>query len=409
MKRFDKLFIAILVLIVAVFLCTNMALQCAQSPFGGRPHRVEVSRLVRQIESGEAPDLSGCDHVTAVTKYSGDPQSFYDAASDYLIRQINGELYRFDYIQSTGDDTNVVVLNIALAVMSIIVIIILLVVRQKILRPFEKLTEVPYELSKGNLTIPIQESKSRFFGRFVWGVDMLRENMEEQKQRELDLQKEKKTLLLSLSHDIKTPLSAVKLYAKALSKGLYADKEKQRQIALSIDGKADEIEGFVSQIVQASSEDLLSLEVTVSEFYLSDLVDQILDHYKDKLSLIRTAFTVTPYSNCMIRGDLDRSVEVIQNIMENAIKYGDGKQISLTISQEDGRILISVCNSGYTLLTAELPHIFDAFWRGSNAQRHKGSGLGLYICRQLMHKMGGEIYAESRDGEVVVTAVFRKV
>jgi signal transduction histidine kinase len=56
-----------------------------------------------------------------------------------------------------------------------------------------------------------------------------------------------------------------------------------------------------------------------------------------------------------------------------------------------------------------LPHIFDSFWRGSNAGKHKGSGLGLYICRQLMHKMSGDIFAEIIDGRMIVTTVFQKV
>ena len=112
---------------------------------------------------------------------------------------------------------------------------------------------------------------------------------------------------------------------------------------------------------------------------------------------------------CLIRGDLDRGVEVIQNLMENAIKYGDGERIDLLLSEEDGCILIGVCNSGCTLPPAELPHIFDSFWRGSNADKQKGSGLGLYICRQLMHKMSGDIFAEAGDGRMIVTAVFPKV
>ena len=73
---------------------------------------------------------------------------------------------------------------------------VMLYIRAKILKPFEQLSNVPYELSKGNLTAPVKESKSRFFGRFIWGVDMLRENMEQQKERELGLQRDKKMLLL---------------------------------------------------------------------------------------------------------------------------------------------------------------------------------------------------------------------
>ena len=409
MKRFDKIFIAIIVTLIAMIIAADLSLLYTDKSDHGRPYRVEVSRLVQQIKAGQTADLSGCDHVTAVTKYSDDPQRFYDADSDYLIRQIDGELYRFDYTPAVQDDSALITMNIALVYVVLLVIGILLFLRQKILRPFQVLTDVPYELSKGNLTIPIRESKSRFFGRFVWGVDLLRENMEQQKQRELELQKEKNTLLLSLSHDLKTPLSAIKLYAKALSRGLYTDKEKQLQIVSSIDAKADEIEGFVSQIIQASNEDFLSLEVSNGEFYLSQLMDQICGYYRDKLSLVKIGFTVAPYTNCLICGDLDRGVEVIQNLMENAIKYGDGERIDLLLSEEDGYILISVQNSGCTLLSAELPHIFDSFWRGSNADKHKGSGLGLYICRQLMHKMGGEIFAETSDGRMIVTTVFPKV
>ena len=133
-----------------------------------------------------------------------------------------------------------------LAVMTAAVFGVLFYVRSQILRPFERLTNVPYELSRGNLTAPVKENRSRFFGKFLWGIDLLRENIERQKQRELELQKEKKTLLLSLSHDIKTPLSAIKLYSAALSKNLYPDEEKQRIIAESINAKADDLKAGAS-------------------------------------------------------------------------------------------------------------------------------------------------------------------
>ena len=96
------------------------------------------------------------------------------------------------------------------------------------------------------------------------------------------------------------------------------------------------------------------------------------------------------------------------DIIENAIKYGDGKSIALSFSDEDGCILITVRNSGCTLSKTDLPHIFDSFWRGANAEKEKGSGLGLYICRQLMRKINGEIFAEINNGFMCVTAVFAK-
>lgn len=406
MKAFNRIVAVVIAVMIAVFAAAN-AILLTDSTDNGRPYRVEISRLSREIENGSVPDISECEYVTSVTEY-GD--SFYSSDSDHVIREINGKLYRFDYKtdESAGKTQLIVTVNVLLGVMAMIIIAVMLYIRVKILKPFEQLSDVPYELSKGNLTAPVKESKNRFFGRFIWGVDMLRENMEQQKERELDLQRDKKMLLLSLSHDIKTPLSAIKLYSKALSKGLYTSAEKQLEIAESINAKADEIESYVSQIITASREDFLSLDVDMGEFYLSELVTKIKQYYTEKLSLIKTEFSVDSYRDCLINGDPDRSVEVLQNIIENAIKYGDGKSIDISFSEEDGCILVAVRNSGCTLSDADLPHIFDSFWRGPNAENEKGSGLGLYICRQLMHKMNGDIFAAINDGFMCVTAVFGK-
>lgn len=409
MKTFDKLLIATLALIALIFVGANLLLYLPDEGDSGRPYRVEIARLALEIEQNgpDAVELDGCEYVTHI-EAAGDGD-LYDTDSDYLIREISGTLYRFDYTLGRAEKGSLAVtVNVLLGVMAAVMLALLFYVRQKILRPFETLTELPYELSKGNLTVPIKANKSRFFGRFVWGVDLLREKMEEQKAHELQLQKERKTLLLSLSHDVKTPLSAIKLYSKALSKGLYTDKDKQLEIAESINAKADEIEGYVSQIVSASREDFLSLEVTMGEFYLSELVHAVGSYYGEKLALVKTAFTVGAYTNCLLKGDLDRSVEVMQNLIENAIKYGDGAQITLDFAEEEGCILVSVRNSGCTLPDTELPHVFDSFWRGSNAASVKGSGLGLYICRSLMHKMNGEIFAAVKEGQMSVTAVFNK-
>ena len=283
--------------------------------------------------------MSGCEYVTHIEKYR---DKFYDSDSDYTIREINGVLYRFDYTTDMESDKSSVMLmvNIILGILSAMIIGVLIFIRIKILLPFENLTNVPYELSKGNLTCPIKEDKSRFFGRFIWGVDLLRENMEQQKQRELDLQRDKKMLLLSLSHDIKTPLSAIKLYSKALSKGLYDGREKQIEIAESINTKADEIESYVLQIITASREDFLSLEVEMGEFYLSELISKIKLYYTEKLTAHQNGFFVGSYMDRLLKGDLDRSVEVLQNVMENAIKYGDGKSIDIQISEEDAACLL---------------------------------------------------------------------
>jgi signal transduction histidine kinase len=104
-----------------------------------------------------------------------------------------------------------------------------------------------------------------------------------------------------------------------------------------------------------------------------------------------------------------RSVEVLQNVMENALKYGDGKQVELIFPEDDECVQIAVRNGGCTLGEDDLPHIFESFWRGANAENIRGSGLGLYICRQLMRRMNGEIFAKIDNDMITVTAVFARV
>ena len=409
MKSYNKICTVIVIMLAGIFVVCNFFLFNLDGENQGRTYRVEANRILNQIkqEGFKQLDLSQYKTITAVYPMKENSDDFFQTESDYLIKEMDGTLYRIEY-NSNEDVLNTklkLFINGALGVMAALVLFSLLYVRQKIIKPFEQMKEVPYELSKGNLTVPIKENKSKFFGKFVWGVDMLRETMEEQKQHELDLQKEKKTLILSISHDIKTPLSAIKLYASAISKGLYEGKERQTEIAKNINAKADEIEQFVSEIIKASNEDFLNLQVRTGEFYLSEAIENIKVYYSEKLALARTDFVINDYDNCMLKGDCDRFIEVLQNVMENAIKYGDGHNIEISFSEEEDCRLVQIKNTGCTLTNTEVPHIFDSFWRGSNVGSNSGSGLGLYICRQLMHKMDGEIFAEVDGDEMCVTVV----
>ena len=406
MKAFNRIFSAVTVAIILFFTVVNVIL-AADKTDGSRQYRVEISRLAREIEANGSADISECEYVTNIEQYG---EKFYSTDSDYIIYEINGELYRFDYNINGGSNKTYFtgIINAALGVLAILFIAVMLYIKHTILVPFEHLSSLPYELSKGNLTTPVKETKTAFFGKFLWGIDILRENIEQQKQRELEMQKEKKILLLSLSHDIKTPLSAIKLYSAALWKNLYSDAEKQQKVAESITEKADEIEGYISQIITASREDFLSLQVEIGEFYLSELIEKITGYYREKMTLIKTDFNVGKYKNCLLSGDLSRSVEVLQNVMENALKYGDGRRVELIFPEDDECVQIAVTNGGCMLGKDDLPHIFESFWRGANAENIRGSGLGLYICRQLMRKMNGEIFAEI-DGDIItVTTVFTR-
>ena len=403
MKSYLKLTIAVITILAVIFTGANIILHYENKGDAGRPYRVEAQRIAAKIENGEDYSLDDYRYITNVEVQQN---GFEGGDSDYLVREIGGRLYRFDYSYQTDNAAAIVSFNICFGITAAFVLLLLLYLFIRIIRPFEKISAYPTELAKGNLTAPLKDSKSKYFGKFLWGLDLLREKLERQKTAELALQKQNKTMVLSLSHDIKTPLGVIELYAKALEKDLYKDEQKKKEIAKSINSKCEEIRGYVNDIVKASGEDFLDFEVENGEFYLSELMNSICSFYTEKLALLKINFSVDSFSDCIISGDLQRSVEVLQNIIENAAKYGDGKEISISFSREDECQLVHIRNSGCTLSEDELPHIFDSFWRGSNVGSNSGSGLGLYICRALMHRMNGDIFAQTEDGYMIVTAVF---
>jgi len=323
--------------------------------------------------------------------------------------RISGYL-RFTYSSAGGDyflTRTIVFADLCLLIIFLTVIALLLYIRRSILKPFNEMVELPYELSKGHLRTDLKENKNRFFGKFLWGLNLLRENLEQHKRRELQLEKEKRTLILSISHDIKTPLSTIKLYSKAIYDNLYTTAEKKAMAARYIEEKAGQIEKFVGEIIQASTRDILDIEVNPGEFYLSRLMAQIEKTYTDKLQLVKTAFIISRFEDVLLKGDLERLIEVFENIIENAMKYGDGNSIKISFSDEDFCKLITVTNSGKPIPATEFIHMFEGFWRGANARDKNGSGLGLYICKKIMKKMDGDIFAESTENTMSLTVVVR--
>lgn len=401
MKAFRILCITALVVFIMLSAVLNVVIIRKSEKMNGQ-YRVEAKRLADEINETGSYKPANYPHITGV--YSGD--NLYNSDDNYVIIEAEGKLYRAEY--TLGSIKSVIVtVNVILGLMFLLMCGIFAYMWRNIIKPFGRLNNVPKELAKGNLAVPIPEEKSRFFGKFTWGINLLREKIEGDRQRELSMQKDKKLLLLSLSHDIKTPLSAIKLNAKALAKGIYSDEEKRRNAAESINKRADEIEQFVSEITKASSEDFLNFEVKESESFLGQIIEKICARYVTQLNLTGTEFTIEKYDDCILSCDPDRLGECLQNLIENAIKYGDGRRIEICFDKMDGCELITVKNTGCTLAEKELPQIFGSFHRGNNAENIQGNGLGLFICKKLMSLMGGEVYAEITDNCFYVTLVVK--
>lgn len=410
MSKFKRFSCLIFIIEIALVLLCNGFHLYQNKNNNGRMYRVEAKRVAERIEEenlSEAEvlsmDLSEYETIVAVSKFIPEEK----CANEYIVTEVDDHLYRIEYRIMQADNTPLY-MNIALLCMICITGVVLFYVDKKVLQPFKSMSDLSYELAKGNLSAPIKEEKSKLFGRFLWGMDMLRKKLEENKEKELEFQKDRKTLILSLSHDIKTPLSSIELYSRALSENLYDTQEKKNEALQGIARNVKEIKQYVNEIVTASREDFLNLEVVMGEVYLSEVIDGISVYYRDKLSVIHTEFEVEPFAECLVKGDKDRLVEVLQNVMENAIKYGDGKRIRISFEDEEDCKLIHIENSGCNLKEEEVPNLFDSFYRGSNSHGVKGNGLGLYICKNLMHKMDGEVFAKTKEDGFVLTVVVRK-
>ncbi len=397
----------ILIFLLEVMLAvgSNLLLLHVQSSERDRGYRVDLGRVRQSLEQGMIPKADSFSYITDISVY--DPEQITN--EEYTIFPArDGTLYRITYRNKADGTPAIIILNVVWGLVILLTAGILFYIYRKVLRPFRDIAELPLELSKGNLTIPVKEEKDRYFGRFLWGMDMLRDKLESDKNDRLAMEQEKKTLILTMSHDIKTPLSAIKLYNRALSEDLYDSDEKKREAYQGIDRNLKELEKYIEEIQSTAREDFLQIAVSDGEWYLEEVMNDIERLYKEKAAERRTEFEIEPYQNCLIKGDRERGLEVMQNLMENALKYGDGRSIRISFSDEEDCRLVTVSNTGCDLPERELPNIFDSFYRGSNAEKQKGSGLGLYICRKLMQAMDGEVFAEVKGDVFAVTAVFRK-
>ncbi len=419
MKKYTQIIFLLIMLMVVFLIGTNIILSYFKVT-NNNEYRIEINRVKQSIRAYE-DEYGICPKNDANFLQDSDEVYYYiidilcipfdkngkidheelnkisnDMNKQYVLYQSNLGIYKISYTISYQFQIEKIryFINAVIVFFALFMIIVLLYIRQNIIKPFNALSSLPYELSKGNLSKPLKESKNKYFGHFLWGMDMLREKLEMDRQREFQLVKDKKLLLISLSHDIKTPLSAIKLYAKALDKNLYKQEEQKRKAVLSISNHVDEIEQYLSQIVTASSEEFVNFDVHLKEVYVKTIINSIKKYYAEKLMLAQISFDVYLHDDCLIKGDEDRIIEIIQNVIENAVKYGDGIFIRIDARRKEEEYIICITNSGCTLMEKELLHIFDSFFRGTNIDNKPGSGLGLYICRSLIHLMEGEILAD---------------
>lgn len=421
MKKYNRfLLVSIVLYLIIAFGAGRWVLRDTYKQI--HAYRVEVNHLLSGLTTVE--QLYDLDQYTYLKEASFLPKEITDEDTIKLFFQEentyeisihpwyqNGELLgyiKIAYQNAINTKTQFWILEFSLLSLELMILWILFYLKKNLIRPFTVVNELPFELAQGHLKGEVKVQKSKYFKNFLWGMSQLKDALDVSKKRQLALLEEKQKLLLSLSHDIKTPLNLIKLYGRSLEENIYETEENKKYALHQMEEKIIEIEQYVDEITHSSTEELLDLPVHIEEFYLDDLLQKVCTVYQEQCTLRQIELIIQHHKNCLLKGDFNRSQEVLENLFENAIKYGNGGTIELSFSEEEYCQLIHFYSTGNPVCDNEFNHLFDSFFRGMNARGKQGSGLGLYICKELMRKMEGTIYAEIKEDGMTFVVVFRK-
>ena len=282
-----------------------------------------------------------------------------------------------------------------------------------IITPFRKMQDFAGKVAEGRLDEPLAMDRDNLFGAFSESFDIMREELSASKQRELELQKKERELVASLSHDLKTPVTGIKLAAELLQMRLSVKAENaDMDIVFSrdeinsmnegVDGilqRSEQINALVSDLFTSTLDDLGEFKVNCRDEnsgVLADIVKSCDDkHY--------TVMGELP--QVIVRIDRKRMAQVIGNIISNSYKYAD-TAINVDLKLSNGFLEMRLQDHGQGVPSDEIELITNKFYRGKAwADSGKdGNGLGLYIAKMLMKKMNGDLTAES-DGGLAITLI----
>jgi signal transduction histidine kinase len=265
--------------------------------------------------------------------------------------------------------------------------------KHTILTPFNKLQHFATQIAKGNLDLPLPMHRSNPFGAFTESFDIMREELAKAKQSEYEANRSKKELIATLSHDIKTPIASIKAISELML--LRPTDDKVTKQLNMVHTKAEQINVLITDMFHATLEELQELKVHPSEEYSSKLITMIENvNFDDQI-------TYESVPACILLMDPIRLQQVFDNVISNAYKYA-ASSIAITFTVDSNFLCVEIMDYGTGIPPAELPLLFNKFYRGSNTTGRSGAGLGLYISKYLMHQMHGEIECWNRlDGFTV--------
>ena len=268
-------------------------------------------------------------------------------------------------------------------------------VHRTIIRPFRKMEIFAEKVAQGELDAPVFLEKTNMFGSFTESFDIMREELKEARAREDALKIKEKEMVASLSHDLKTPITGIKLICELLSVKV-TDSYVTDKIS-NIHQKAEQINVLVSDLLSSALDELGEMNVECRDEVSSILHELVAEH--DIRSLAREG----DIPECILNTDRIRLSQVIGNIISNSYKYAD-TPIDISYTIKDRCLAMSLRDYGNGVPEEEIGLITGKFYRGkSNSSGKDGNGLGLYISNELMNKMNGELICSCIEKGMTVT------
>ena len=273
-----------------------------------------------------------------------------------------------------------------------------------ILRPFDKLKGFADSIARGNFDVPLKYERSNYFGKFTWAFDSMRREITKARQCEKEAVENNKTVIATLSHDIKTPIASIRAYTEALQANMDSTPEKREKYLSVIMRKCDEVSKLTNDLFLHSLSDLEKLKISEETFELCNFVETVVLEMAGEQEDISFE---KPDFEAFVSADKNRVTQIIENLINNSRKYAKTK-IDIALTQSDGCVHIHVTDYGKGIPDSDMPFIFDKFYRGKNVDKEQGSGLGLYIVKYLAEKMGGKVLLHNRTDRFEATVSLPK-
>ncbi len=267
---------------------------------------------------------------------------------------------------------------------------------------FAKLSQAVEHISKGNFddTVPVRQNNE---------VTLLAENMNSlvlELKRSLDEERKteqtKNELITNVSHDLRTPLTSILGYLGLIEQDRYRDEVEMRHYVQIAYAKAERLNVLIHDLFEYTRMRHDVIPLNKKKFNLVEMMNQLLVHYRLSLETAKMKGNLISNENDItIEGDPDKLVRVFENLLSNAIAYGNtGGKVDIYLNKHNHAAIVEIVNYGNAIPAGDLPHLFDRFYRvdKSRTENKGGTGLGLAIAKGLVEKHGGTISVTS-DGD----------